>query len=85
MSLTSLVDREQAKIHFLNHARHPFHAIYLGEEILGVGEERVRAEIERCAHARLQRLVVAGRLLQSHFSSDCTFGLTGERRVARRR
>ncbi|MEV6442364.1 hypothetical protein [Amycolatopsis sp. NPDC051716] len=41
-----VVDREQAKIHFLNHARHSFHAIYIGEEILGVGEERVRAEID---------------------------------------
>src|SRR5690348_11091974 len=38
-----VVDREQAKIHFLNNARYSFHAIYIGEEILGVGEERVRA------------------------------------------
>ncbi|MEU0536460.1 PEP/pyruvate-binding domain-containing protein [Amycolatopsis tolypomycina] len=41
-----VVDREQAKIHFLNNARHSFHAIYIGEEILGIGEERVRAEID---------------------------------------
>ncbi|MEU4251509.1 PEP/pyruvate-binding domain-containing protein [Amycolatopsis sp. NPDC026612] len=41
-----VVDREQAMIHFLNAARHSFHAIYIGEEILGVGEERVRAEID---------------------------------------
>ncbi|MEV5713322.1 hypothetical protein AB0L41_05465 [Amycolatopsis mediterranei] len=56
MSLTSMVDREQAEIHFVNHARHSFQAIYIGEEILGVGEERVRAEVERCAHTRLRRL-----------------------------
>ncbi len=41
-----VVDREQAMIHFLNAARHSFHAIYIGEEILGVSEERVRAEID---------------------------------------
>lgn len=35
-----VVDREQAKIHFLNNARHSFHAIYIGEEILGVPGER---------------------------------------------
>ena len=33
-------------IHFLNDARHSFHAIYIGEEIFGVPEERVRAEID---------------------------------------
>lgn len=32
-----VVDRDQAKIHFLHNARHSFHAIYIGEEILGVG------------------------------------------------
>ncbi|MEV7094621.1 PEP/pyruvate-binding domain-containing protein [Amycolatopsis sp. NPDC051045] len=41
-----VVDRERSMIHFLNDARHSFHAIYIGEEILGVGEERVRAEID---------------------------------------
>lgn len=41
-----VVDRENAVIHFLNDARHSFHAIYIGEEILGVPEERVRAEID---------------------------------------
>ncbi|MDQ7802379.1 hypothetical protein Q5425_01455 [Amycolatopsis sp. A133] len=40
-----------AKIYFLNRARHSFHAIYIGEEILGVGEERVRAEID--AHNKI--------------------------------
>jgi hypothetical protein len=41
-----VVDREKPVIHFLNDARHSFHAIYIGEEILGVPEERVRAEID---------------------------------------
>jgi hypothetical protein len=41
-----VVDRENAVIHFLNDARHSFHAIYIGEEILGVPEERVRAGID---------------------------------------
>ncbi|WIY07035.1 PEP/pyruvate-binding domain-containing protein [Amycolatopsis mongoliensis] len=41
-----VVDRENSVIHFLNDARHSFHAIYIGEEILGVPEERVRAEID---------------------------------------
>ena len=41
-----VVDRERSVIHFLNDARHSFHAIYIGEEILGVPEERVRAEID---------------------------------------
>ncbi|VVJ16745.1 Uncharacterised protein [Amycolatopsis camponoti] len=41
-----VVDRENEVIHFLNDARHSFHAIYIGEEILGVPEERVRADID---------------------------------------
>ncbi|MGW4522742.1 PEP/pyruvate-binding domain-containing protein [Amycolatopsis sp. NPDC004378] len=41
-----VVDRETSVIHFLNDARHSFHAIYIGEEILGVPEERVRADID---------------------------------------
>ncbi|OXM61682.1 PEP/pyruvate-binding domain-containing protein [Amycolatopsis vastitatis] len=41
-----VVDRENSVIHFLNDARHSFHAIYIGEEILGVPGERVRAEID---------------------------------------
>jgi hypothetical protein len=41
-----VVDREKSVIHFLNDARHSFHAICVGEEILGVPEERVRAEID---------------------------------------
>ncbi|WP_370972584.1 PEP/pyruvate-binding domain-containing protein [Amycolatopsis sp. cg9] len=41
-----VVDRETSVIHFLNDARHSFHAIYIGEEILGVPGERVRAEID---------------------------------------
>ncbi|MEQ0564669.1 PEP/pyruvate-binding domain-containing protein [Amycolatopsis sp. NEAU-NG30] len=41
-----VVDRETSSIHFLNDARYSFHAIYIAEEILGVGEERVRAEID---------------------------------------
>ncbi len=41
-----VVDREKSVIHFLNDARHSFHAIYIGEEILGVPGERVRAEID---------------------------------------
>lgn len=41
-----VVDRERSVIHFLNNERHSFHAIYIGEEILGVPEERVRAEID---------------------------------------
>lgn len=39
-------DRETGLVHFLNDARHSFHAIYIGEAILGVPEERVRAEID---------------------------------------
>lgn len=41
-----VVDRERSVIHFLNNERHSFHAIYIGEEILGVPGERVRAEID---------------------------------------
>ncbi|WIV56950.1 PEP/pyruvate-binding domain-containing protein [Amycolatopsis nalaikhensis] len=41
-----VVDRERSLIHFLNNERHSFHAIYIGEEILGVPGERVRAEID---------------------------------------
>ncbi|RSM47868.1 phosphoenolpyruvate synthase [Amycolatopsis balhimycina DSM 5908] len=41
-----VVDRENSVIHFLNDAHHSFHAIYIGEEILGVPGERVRAEID---------------------------------------
>lgn len=39
-------DREAGLVHFLNDARHSFHAIYIGEEILGVPEDRIRAEID---------------------------------------
>ncbi|HKN52593.1 MAG TPA: PEP/pyruvate-binding domain-containing protein [Amycolatopsis sp.] len=39
-------DRETGLVHFLNDARHSFHAIYIGEEILGVPEDRMRAEID---------------------------------------
>jgi len=39
-------DREAGLVHFLNDARHSFHAIYIGEEILGVPEDRMRAEID---------------------------------------
>jgi hypothetical protein len=57
-----VVDREQREIHFLNDARHSFHAIYIGEEILGVPEERVRAEIdgynERFYHAPDRRFLL---------------------------
>lgn len=41
-----VVDRENSTVHFLNNARHSFHAIYIGEEILGVPEARMRAEID---------------------------------------
>ncbi len=41
-----VVDREQSTVHFLNNARHSFHAIYIGEQILGVPEARMRAEID---------------------------------------
>ncbi|WP_328614695.1 phosphoenolpyruvate synthase [Amycolatopsis sp. NBC_00355] len=57
-----VVDRELRTIHFLNDARHSFHAIYIGEEILGVPEERVRAEIdsynERFYHAPDRRFLL---------------------------
>ncbi len=57
-----VVDRELRTIHFLNDARHSFHAIYIGEEILGVPEARVRAEIdgynERFYHAPDRRFLL---------------------------
>lgn len=57
-----MVDRELRTIHFLNDARHSFHAIYIGEEILGVPEARVRAEIdgynERFYHAPDRRFLL---------------------------
>jgi hypothetical protein len=57
-----VVDRERRLVHFLNDARHSFHAIYIGEEILGVPEARVRAEIdtynERFYHAPDRRFLL---------------------------
>ncbi|MFI6100467.1 PEP/pyruvate-binding domain-containing protein [Lentzea sp. NPDC051213] len=41
-----VVDRQNETIHFLNNARHEFHAIYIGEELLGVSSEEMRARID---------------------------------------
>ncbi|MCP2243050.1 PEP/pyruvate-binding domain-containing protein [Lentzea aerocolonigenes] len=41
-----VVDRHNETIHFLNNARHEFHALYIGTEILGIGEDEVRARID---------------------------------------
>lgn len=41
-----VVDRQNETIHFLNNARHEFHAIYIGEELLGVSFEEMRARID---------------------------------------
>ncbi|SDZ08563.1 Pyruvate phosphate dikinase, PEP/pyruvate binding domain [Amycolatopsis xylanica] len=41
-----VVDRENSTIHFLNNARHSFHALYIGEEILGISQERMGARID---------------------------------------
>ncbi|MFC3894226.1 PEP/pyruvate-binding domain-containing protein [Lentzea rhizosphaerae] len=41
-----VVDRHNVTIHFLNNARHEFHALYIGTEILGIGEDEVRARID---------------------------------------
>ncbi|WP_232836622.1 PEP/pyruvate-binding domain-containing protein [Lentzea terrae] len=41
-----VVDRHNGTIHFLNNARHEFHAIYIGQEILGIAEEEMRARID---------------------------------------
>ena len=41
-----VVDRHNETIHFLNNARHEFHAIYIGTEILDVDENDVRARID---------------------------------------
>ncbi|TWP49142.1 phosphoenolpyruvate synthase [Lentzea tibetensis] len=41
-----VVDRQNSTVHFLNNARHAFHAIYIGEEILGVSKEDMQASID---------------------------------------
>ncbi|RAS63172.1 pyruvate phosphate dikinase-like enzyme [Lentzea atacamensis] len=41
-----VVDRHNETIHFLNNARNEFHAIYIGQEILGIGEQEMRARID---------------------------------------
>ncbi|MCX2953442.1 PEP/pyruvate-binding domain-containing protein [Lentzea sp. NEAU-D7] len=41
-----VVDRHNETIHFLNNARHEFHALYIGTEILGIAESEVRARID---------------------------------------
>ena len=41
-----VVDRQSSTIHFLNNARHEFHAIYIGEELLGVSSDEMRARID---------------------------------------
>ncbi|GAB2839637.1 PEP/pyruvate-binding domain-containing protein [Lentzea nigeriaca] len=41
-----VVDRHNGTIHFLNNARHEFHALYIGQEILGIGEQEMRARID---------------------------------------
>ncbi|PWK82551.1 pyruvate phosphate dikinase-like enzyme [Lentzea atacamensis] len=41
-----VVDRHNETIHFLNNARHEFHAVYIGQEILGIGEQEMRARID---------------------------------------
>ncbi|MGW4209466.1 PEP/pyruvate-binding domain-containing protein [Lentzea sp. NPDC004789] len=46
-----VVDRHNGTIHFLNNARHEFHAIYIGQEILGIAEEEMRARIDEFNHS----------------------------------
>ncbi|MDX3664175.1 PEP/pyruvate-binding domain-containing protein [Streptomyces sp. ID05-26A] len=41
-----VVDRQDETIHFLNNARHEFHAIYIGTQVLGIAESEVRARID---------------------------------------
>lgn len=41
-----VVDRHNGTIHFLNNARHEFHALYIGTEILGIAETEMRARID---------------------------------------
>jgi len=41
-----VVDRLTSAIHFLNNARHEFHAIYIGEELLGISSDEMRARID---------------------------------------
>ncbi|GLY54299.1 PEP/pyruvate-binding domain-containing protein [Lentzea sp. NBRC 102530] len=46
-----VVDRQNDTIHFLNNARHEFHAIYIGTEILGIAESELRARIDEFNHS----------------------------------
>ncbi|MFD9735426.1 PEP/pyruvate-binding domain-containing protein [Umezawaea sp. NPDC059074] len=41
-----VVDRANSTIHFLNNAEHQFHAIYIGEQILGVSKDEMGRTID---------------------------------------
>ena len=41
-----VVDRQKATIHFLNNARYPFHADYIGERLLGTNWEEISKDVD---------------------------------------
>lgn len=42
-----VVDRTNSTIHFLNNAEHAFHAVYIGEQILGISKDEMGRTIDR--------------------------------------